>query len=92
MFLIIVFRKSFKNIILVPFFELFGHEHKFETWFENFLGKLLSIFEGAKYKHKFLFPKLTLSHILVHAIDKHYIYIVVKTFQVKGLGKWFGCF
>jgi hypothetical protein len=36
MFLIISFRKSFKNIMLVSFLELFGHEHKFETWFENF--------------------------------------------------------
>jgi hypothetical protein len=38
MFLIITFRKSFKNVITIPFFELFGQEHKFETWFENFLG------------------------------------------------------
>jgi hypothetical protein len=38
MFLIIAFKKSFENITLVPCFELFGHEHKFKTWFENFLG------------------------------------------------------
>ncbi len=31
MFLIISFRKMFMNIVLVPFFELYGHEHKFET-------------------------------------------------------------
>jgi hypothetical protein len=36
MFLIITFRKKFKNITLAPFFELFGQEHKFETWFYNF--------------------------------------------------------
>jgi len=36
MFLIIAFKKSFKNVILVPFLELFGQEHIFEvTWFEN---------------------------------------------------------
>jgi len=38
MFLIIAFMKSFKNVTLVSSFELFGHEHKFETRFENFLG------------------------------------------------------
>jgi hypothetical protein len=37
MFLIIAFKKSFKNITLVPFVEFFGQEHKFETWFEIFL-------------------------------------------------------
>ncbi len=37
MFLVIAFRKQFKNITLIPFLELFGHEHKFETQFENFL-------------------------------------------------------
>ncbi len=31
MFLIIAFRKKFKNVILVSFLKLFGHEHKFET-------------------------------------------------------------
>jgi len=36
MFLIISFRKSFKNIMLVLFFELFGQDHKFETRFEIF--------------------------------------------------------
>ncbi len=24
--------------MLVVFIDIFGHEHKFETWFENFLG------------------------------------------------------
>ncbi len=38
MFLIIVFIKRFRNIVLVPFIELFGHEHKFETCFQNFCG------------------------------------------------------
>jgi hypothetical protein len=38
MFLIIAFRKCFRNVTLVFFFEHFGQEHKFETWFENFLG------------------------------------------------------
>jgi len=38
MLLIIAFIKSVKNVALVLFLELFGHEHKFETWFENFLG------------------------------------------------------
>jgi hypothetical protein len=37
MFLIIAFRKSFKTVALVFFFELSGQEHKFETWFEKFL-------------------------------------------------------
>jgi hypothetical protein len=32
--------KSFKNVALVSFFELFTHEQKFETRFENFLGIL----------------------------------------------------
>ncbi len=31
MFVIIALKKNFKNIALVPFFELFGQEHKFET-------------------------------------------------------------
>ncbi len=31
MFLIFAFRKSFKNVMLVPFLELFGQKHKFET-------------------------------------------------------------
>jgi hypothetical protein len=35
MFLIIAFRKSFKIVALVFFFELSSQEHKFETWFEN---------------------------------------------------------
>jgi hypothetical protein len=35
MFLIIAFRKKLKNVMLVFLFELFDHEHKFETWFEN---------------------------------------------------------
>jgi hypothetical protein len=38
MFLIIAFVKSFKNVSLVFFLELFGHKHKFEIWFEIFLG------------------------------------------------------
>jgi hypothetical protein len=33
MFLIIAFKKSFKNVKLVPFIELFDQKHKFETWF-----------------------------------------------------------
>jgi hypothetical protein len=41
MFLIIAFRKSFMNVTLIHFLELFGHEYKFETWFENFLGVFL---------------------------------------------------
>jgi hypothetical protein len=35
MFLIIAFIKSFRNEMLVVFFDIFGHEHKFETWFEK---------------------------------------------------------
>jgi hypothetical protein len=31
MFLIIAFRKSFKNVTPIVFFKLFGQEHKFET-------------------------------------------------------------
>ncbi len=31
MFLIIAFKKRFKNITLVPFLELFSQEQKFET-------------------------------------------------------------
>jgi hypothetical protein len=31
MFLIIAFRKSFKNKILIFFFQLFGQEQEFET-------------------------------------------------------------
>ncbi len=31
MFLIIAFRKSFKNVTQVPFYEFVGHEYKFET-------------------------------------------------------------
>jgi hypothetical protein len=38
MFLIITFKKSFMNVMLVLFLELFGQEQKFEIWFENFLG------------------------------------------------------
>jgi hypothetical protein len=30
-FLIIAFRKSFRNVTLVPFLRFFGHVHKFET-------------------------------------------------------------
>jgi hypothetical protein len=37
MFPIIAFKKQFKNEKLIFFFEHFGQEHKFETWFENFL-------------------------------------------------------
>jgi hypothetical protein len=37
MFLIIAFRKSFKNVALVFFLELYGQKHKFESWFEIFL-------------------------------------------------------
>jgi hypothetical protein len=36
MFLIIAFRKSFKNVMLGFFLELFSQEHKFETWFMIF--------------------------------------------------------
>jgi hypothetical protein len=36
----------------------------------------------------FFYSRITSSHILVHAIDKHEkIYIIMKTFEVKGLGK-----
>ncbi len=42
MFLIIAFRKSFKNVTLVIFLELFGQEQKFETCFEIFLGIFFS--------------------------------------------------
>ncbi len=31
MVLFIAFIKKFKNITLIPFLELFGQEHKFET-------------------------------------------------------------
>ncbi len=31
MFLIIAFIKKFKNVTLVPFLEIFNHEHKFKT-------------------------------------------------------------
>jgi len=37
MVLIIAFKKSFKNVILVFFLKLFGQEHNFEKWFENFV-------------------------------------------------------
>jgi hypothetical protein len=37
MFLIIAFKKSFKNVMLVFSLQLFNQEHKFETWFDNFL-------------------------------------------------------
>jgi hypothetical protein len=40
MFLIIAFIKSFKNEMLVVFLDIFGHENKFETSFENFFGNL----------------------------------------------------
>jgi hypothetical protein len=36
MFLIISFRKSFKYVTFF-FLELFGHEHKFGTWFVNLI-------------------------------------------------------
>jgi len=39
MFLIIALKKSFKNVALVSFLEFFGHEHKFETWFDHFPEK-----------------------------------------------------
>jgi hypothetical protein len=42
MFLIIAFRKSCKNTMLISFLEFFCYEHKFETWFENFLGNYVS--------------------------------------------------
>jgi hypothetical protein len=43
MLLIIAFIKNFKNIVMVPFLEIFClncfvQEHKFETWFEILLG------------------------------------------------------
>jgi hypothetical protein len=38
MFLIIAFIKSFTNEMLIVFLDIFGHEHKLETWFENFLA------------------------------------------------------
>jgi hypothetical protein len=37
-FLIIAFRKRFKILMLDISLEHFGQEHKFETWFEIFLG------------------------------------------------------
>jgi hypothetical protein len=36
MFLIIAFKKCFRNIMIVFFLELFGQEHKFGTWFMIF--------------------------------------------------------
>jgi hypothetical protein len=42
MFLIIAFKKKFTNVMLVPFLELFGQEHNFETWFENVFGNFFS--------------------------------------------------
>ncbi len=37
MLLIIAFRKIFKNVMLICFFEFFGYEHKFETGLEKLL-------------------------------------------------------
>jgi hypothetical protein len=37
MLLVIAFKKSLKNVTLVAFLELFGHEQNFETQFEIFL-------------------------------------------------------
>jgi len=34
----IAFLKKIEECTLIHFFELFGQEHKFETWFEIFLG------------------------------------------------------
>jgi hypothetical protein len=39
MFLIIAFLGMYAWL---PFLELFGQEHKFETWIENFLGNCFS--------------------------------------------------
>jgi cell division septal protein FtsQ len=35
MFIIIAFRKSFKNVALFFSLEYYTQEHKFETWFDN---------------------------------------------------------
>jgi hypothetical protein len=37
MFLIIALKNKFKNVMLVSFLEVFGQEHKFETWFDSSL-------------------------------------------------------
>jgi hypothetical protein len=54
MFLIIAFIKSFRNVTLVSFLEFFGHEHKFETSFENFLGNLFLKKLGSNFIFTFL--------------------------------------
>jgi transcription elongation factor GreA-like protein len=38
--IIIAFKKSFKNLMLVILLELFVQNHKFEIWFEIFLGNV----------------------------------------------------
>jgi len=40
MIVIISFKNSLKNVVLILFLDLFGQEHKFETWFVNFLGNI----------------------------------------------------
>jgi hypothetical protein len=42
MFLIIAFKKSFRNVTLVLFFEFFDQKHKFGTWFMNFFMNFFS--------------------------------------------------
>jgi hypothetical protein len=44
MFLIISFRKSFRNVMVFPFLELFGEKHKFETCFGKFEDILFDFF------------------------------------------------
>jgi hypothetical protein len=48
MFLIIALKKSLKNVMLLPFFELFGQKHKFETWFGNFFRNPSIVVERVK--------------------------------------------
>jgi hypothetical protein len=49
MFLIIAFIKSFKNVMLVRFLELFGQEDKSKTWFENFVGNFFLKWLGSNF-------------------------------------------
>ncbi len=37
-------RKSFWNVMVFPFLELFGENHKFETYFGKFEGILFDFF------------------------------------------------
>jgi hypothetical protein len=50
-FLIIAFRKKFKNVIIFTFLECFGQEHKFAICFNFFLRyNFQSTFDGILFK------------------------------------------